>query len=49
MFEVFVVVIVFLNFVQNTLFVTHFCNFVCNANLFSTPNIFQDLWPIIRV
>jgi len=34
---------------QNTLFVTTFCNFFCNINLYSILNILQDLWPIIRV
>jgi len=34
---------------QTTLSVTKFCNFFCNVNLFIIFNIFQDLWPIIRV
>ena len=32
-----------------TLFVTKVCNSFYNVKLFSILNIFQDLWPIIRV
>ena len=39
---------VFTPFVKNTIFVIKFCNFLCNFNSFSIPNI-QHLWPIIRV
>jgi len=45
----FVVLVFSLFLSKNTLFVTHFCNFFCNVNLFSILHILQDLWSIIRV
>ena len=38
----FVFVVVFLVLVKNTLFVTTFCNFVCNSNLFSIATFVTD-------
>jgi len=45
----FVLLCVYFCLSQNTLFVTKFCNFFFNINLFSILNILPDLWPIIRV
>jgi len=36
-------------FVKNTLFVTKVCNSFYSVNLFRILNIWQDLWPIIKV
>ena len=40
----FVVVQLFYFLFKNTLFVTTFCNSLCNVNLFSILNLFQDLF-----